>query len=748
MILLRIAMILFLASTVHAQQYRQYTDLIKDVQALSLDTSAIFTIKEVFIEDGPMALSLDSGVIFKLQKLSGHRVAAYYVGQGTITFTPNLKQERLNLTRFYPGEVFNETVTSMAIIFTDDELDAMLTGPKANIRVTPELEAEAKSMVNDLLLEEDNKFIDDAIARGILNNSMRSTLYASINLKDAKSAIAVKNPYEAEPYRLYFKKSNGDFVFVSECPTDGIIPRKTEDGVEPSDLVKVEQHTMDVTFKGLDMTLIDNMSMEVLADSLLWFDMTINPYMTIDSIRLLNEEALTFHSPSKTGRIWVKLPSVSKRGQRYNIVVYAHGEMVDRYGDYTVLKSSITWYPSPNYTQLSFFDITFHHEKRFSLASIGKLTSTSTDNGIVTSRWVTGARERNASFHIGVFYKSEIPTEAGSPKATMMNITREQVDVVKLDVRQSLEFFSKLYGPLSIDHLYATEQPGTHGEAFPGMMHLSSYAFMKTNASQAKDFFGEQFTSHEVAHQWWGIAVDFNSYRDQWLSEGFAMYSCLLYSQLASRDTDKFFKLLEEYRTGLVRRGTKLIGEHEKAPVISLGYRARMGGTGADHNLYVYYKPAWVLHMIRNMTIDLNTMKEDIFMGIMKDFYMTYKGKHASTDDFKAIVEKHTQTDWSWFFDQWIHGNEIPTYRFAWKKEKLADGTWKIVARIKQEGTSDNFFMPIPVKIVTDNGSMRLRINMTGKEAVMDFPPIQFEPDEVVFNDLSSVLCTVKTEKF
>ena len=32
-------------------------------------------------------------------------------------------------------------------------------------------------------------------------------------------------------------------------------------------------------------------------------------------------------------------------------------------------------------------------------------------------------------------------------------------------------------------------------------------------------------TPHEVAHQWWGHTVGFDSYRDQWMSEGFAEMS-------------------------------------------------------------------------------------------------------------------------------------------------------------------------------------------------------------------------------
>ena len=42
------------------------------------------------------------------------------------------------------------------------------------------------------------------------------------------------------------------------------------------------------------------------------------------------------------------------------------------------------------------------------------------------------------------------------------------------------------------------------------------------------------FIAHETAHQWWGNIVAWRSYRDQWLSEGFAEYSGMLYA--AKRD--------------------------------------------------------------------------------------------------------------------------------------------------------------------------------------------------------------------
>jgi aminopeptidase N len=331
----------------------------------------------------------------------------------------------------------------------------------------------------------------------------------------------------------------------------------------------------------------------------------------------------------------------------------------------------------------------------------------------------------------------------------MLYVTREQSDVVAQDVVQSLEFFTKLYGELPIKHLNATEQPGAHGEAFPGLLHLASYAFMRSfDVNKNDDFFGEQFTSHEVAHQWWGIAVDFTSYRDQWISEGFAMYSCLLYSQLAAKDRDKFFYLLNDYRKQILGRGKKTFGETQAQPMISLGYRARIGGGGADHNLYVYYKPAWVLHMLRNMMLNLQTMDEAPFMNAMKEFYTTYKNKHATTDDFRRIMEKHAGIDLTWFFDQWIHGNQIPSYTFAWTKKKRDDGNWVITCRVKQDNVDPEFAMYVPIKVVTKQGGLRLRAMITGAESTFELPALNDEPTEVTFNDLESVLCTVDTEKF
>ena len=77
------------------------------------------------------------------------------------------------------------------------------------------------------------------------------------------------------------------------------------------------------------------------------------------------------------------------------------------------------------------------------------------------------------------------------------------------------------------------------------MVHLSWVTFQQTD-QQGED---EVFRAHEVAHQWWGVGVDFTSYHDQWLSEGFSDFSGLWYLQTVRKDNDKYFGMLRRWRT-------------------------------------------------------------------------------------------------------------------------------------------------------------------------------------------------------
>lgn len=128
---------------------------------------------------------------------------------------------------------------------------------------------------------------------------------------------------------------------------------------------------------------------------------------------------------------------------------------------------------------------------------------------------------------------------------------------------------------------------------------------------------------------------------------------------------------------------------------------------------------------------------------------MRYNGKRASTEDFRKLILEITGSDLQWFFDQWIYGNQHPTYVVAWKKEQITGGNWKVTLRVKQKNVPDDFTMLLPIKIQSSDKSFaRMRLQVTGPNAEVVLPHFSFEPDDVIFNDLTSVLCDVETEGY
>jgi aminopeptidase N len=168
-----------------------------------------------------------------------------------------------------------------------------------------------------------------------------------------------------------------------------------------------------------------------------------------------------------------------------------------------------------------------------------------------------------------------------------------------------------------------------------------------------------------------------------------------------------------------------------------------------DYQTVVYKKGAWVLHMLRVLTLDLPTMNEDRFTTIMREFYQSYQGRRASTDDFRQVVERHVKTDMRWFFDQWVDGTAIPTYRVASTTQSIDGGQFQVKLRVKQENVPDGFQMYVPVTLEMGKGELfRFRVKVKGPVSEITLPPVPAKPKSIKFNDLEGVLAVVKNESW
>ena len=253
--------------------------------------------------------------------------------------------------------------------------------------------------------------------------------------------------------------------------------------------------------------------------------------------------------------------------------------------------------------------------------------------------------------------------------------------------------------------------------------------------------FHETLASHEIAHQWWGHTIAANSYHDEWLEEGFATYSAALYLQI-TEGTDRFKDYMEMLRDQILAKAEKGRSATELGP-IWLGGRLSSLETPIGRRL-IYFKGAYILHMLRMMLFDYETKSDERFISMMKDYVSTYSGKITSTEDFRKVVEKHFGENMDWFFDQWIYGTEVPVYKFDYQIESTDEGKYLLTMMVGQGGVSPSFKMPIHFVINFDNGYAVAQMLVTGSEPIAKQFKLPNKPKSISPNPWHGVLCVIQ----
>ncbi len=255
-----------------------------------------------------------------------------------------------------------------------------------------------------------------------------------------------------------------------------------------------------------------------------------------------------------------------------------------------------------------------------------------------------------------------------------------------------LTFYTSLLGDMPYVSftvaITESELPGGHSPPYFAIVNqpLPSSPLVWRNDPVAFENYPSFFLAHEVAHQWWGQAVGWKNYHEQWLSEGFAQYFAALYAE-RERGPEQFANVIRQMRRWAIDMSPQ-------GPVY-LGYR--LGHIKGDPKVFraiIYNKGAMVLHMLRRL------MGDRAFFAGLRDFYMTQRFKKAGTDDFQMAMEKASGQPLQRFFDRWVFASDIPTVRFT-----VLDGT-STEARVRLEQLGDTLFdIPITMTLSYADGS-------------------------------------------
>ena len=333
------------------------------------------------------------------------------------------------------------------------------------------------------------------------------------------------------------------------------------------------------------------------------------------------------------------------------------------------------WYPGPQdlFSDLHTGSFTVLSEDRFDILGMGELVETSIEKRRKTTIWKVEEPTRMLTFAFAD-NRTQVQEmeQEGLPKVIAFGPSDEnQIFNVAADTINSLSYFQQLFEqPLKTETMYVTGILGGHGQSFEGFIHLAEQSMHFESKGRT-----EAFRAHEVAHQWWGHEVAWKSYRDQWLSEAFAEYAAMLFMQSTMEDGQKMYDDMVTAYVGSVTgvlKPTRFLAwiepndkERNRIGPISVGRRASTAGAGGGYFGTTYQKGALVLHMLRTLLQNV-TKSDDTFLAVLRRFLDAHERDAASTDDFIATLSAVAPGDWQWFFDQWVHDTDIPTYAWSW----------------------------------------------------------------------------------
>jgi hypothetical protein len=743
--------ILFLSafSVLVAQKRAQpsaYELLFQQFRSLTVDSERIGLADNYTFQRDAATFFLKEGRLYLTKPIGDRVCAALFIGKGYLSLTPTTPIEQNELLLFAEKKSLQgEEFSSAFFVFGDHSMNEW----ESALRFTPRpmhsqvdqkldrgLKTFYRSKQSVLLYE---------VAKTFLEKEENNFFAAFMETENLKDVLFMVNPFVEEQVQFFEISRSwiqprvyGDLITQFRRPGEKMCSPEERANLRHG--YRVLSTTINCTMTDpikilneyLDFNVVTSIRVHAVDRPQHWIMFTMHQRLRVDSIRTSEGMPVRFFRGEEDEEMWIECNPPLRPDETRTLVIYYHGDILKKADARLQLLSSSSWYPQREGWSKTMFDVTFQYPSKYSLVAVGDLEAQSHEGDVSRTRWVTNRPVRGFTFNMGRF-KQKLLHQEGSPYINVLYTGAADAwisDELADDLLQATTFFEKIYGPLTTTTLHATETPYFHGEAWPGLIHFSGLTFLRGQISDEGTLI---FRAHEAAHQWWGIGVDVRSYHDVWLGEAFAHYSGLMYLQAFQKNNKLFFEELVRYRKNILSRPT------DKRRPISLGYRTR------DYSVQIYQKGAWVMHMLRTMFMDLKTVNEDVFNSILSTFYRRYLNKVASTEDFQRVVEERTGMDMSWFFNQWIHGTDIPKYEFAHKIESAPDGKYRVQCRVITSNAAEGFqaFVVIRINFGQDRFA-RVRVPIKERISEFDLPLLPLKPEQIIFNDMESVLCEAK----
>lgn len=685
-----------------------------------------------------------TGTFYFAAPVDGRVTGAVFIGEGRFSAQPPANDfEQENVKRLLGADTVESNFTTAVFRFSDDTFEQLGQKPAA---AAPDVNLQKLASDTEArVLKETGANLSSRIALSILNQEKPGFFFGSFD-GGKRGRFALVIDYQTRLPVANFGLNGGEKGLIYKYQSEIYSPeiwlafygvddyqRGKVAYSDVNDLVDINHYDLDIDLRQnkkyvrllahvQSQTRFANLrviSFQIGEDLGEYESSRLKKQMRLQKARLGGSD-LAFAQEDWEGGFTVFLPPQGPAGTKLDFEFLLEGDFLfepDFDCDCHYPRSNTSWVPRHGYLDRATYDLTFRHAKKLRIASVGKRLSEELDpelKDVMVTRYQIQQPVALVTFALAPFERhtqmvkweqggvgDPIPLEFDSLPGSIAAIKE---DFIMAEMDNSLRYFTALFGKYPYPTFGAAFHPFNFGQGFPTLLMIPNADTATRNTYR--------FIAHETAHQWWGDMVTWRSYRDQWLSEGFAEYSGILYTGFRSGPQSKD-ELITRARESLVKPPATLTGPGkgrlvEVGPII-LGHRLDTSKTFGAYQTLIYNKGALVLRMLHYLLTDPKTGNGEAFFAMMKDFVNQYRDGAASTEDFLRVANEHFAkspiardyglSDLNWFFRQWVYETELPSYQMEYHFQDQPDGKVLMTGTVTQTNAPANWFMVLPVAL-------------------------------------------------
>jgi peptidase M1-like protein len=692
---------LFLVSTIAAQE-ADSASLYHSLQTDPLDAAAVYEVRDREIALPHARISLERGTIAFTTEIDGRVTGAMFEGEGEVLVSPPsdraLRQaERESLALFTGSAILDERFTSAYFRFSDDAPFAWRThAPTAAEKLGflqtwkgPAVElASGGALPLFTAIRNGNTRADwgPTYFMARFSGGKAGTFTLRLNGETVEQfslsqiATANGNAYENIWMRFPIAPAPPEAVRITDYDIHTVVTPPTS--IQAT--AKLTLHAQRAGVRAVVLQLSHQLKVQsAISDG--------------QGLEVIQEEATAGSARARGGDDVVTLvfPRPLPVDAPISLTMTYGGPVLADAGNGLIYVGARgIWYPSRG-PELANFDLHFDCPAEWTLLATGDLQPESQPGA---SHWKTSRPIPLAGFNLGQYQmgSADLPGTTVAAYATrgmenlpegkdtkdrrlalpgMRSDPARHVQQLALRTQESVLGLQERLGPFPFAGLRVTQQPGDSGQGWPGLIYLSSLAYVDPDEipiarrdPYAHALYAHLMLSHEVAHQWFGDSIVAEGDRDAWLIEALANESALLVMEKIhphdSRDA------LEHYRESLLQRKSAepAAPELRQAGAVTLGFRLSSSQFPYGFDSVAYGRGTWLMHMLRALLRDPHSQDPDAaFVAALRELLASPQ-RTVSNRDLQRVMESRLpvgaryegRRSLDWFTEGWVNGTAVP----------------------------------------------------------------------------------------